>query len=166
MGTERALQHSGATRDDVTKNEQPGLRLRLAHEARRIASQHSYLDAMKATTMRALERGEALEIRQALRGFRGSLEAHFELEEQLHFPALHGLHPEFAPDLTALVAEHERFRAGLGRLEEGAGQGPPDLDRTRRRVPRPGRGAGAARGTRGRTARARPAPALRSEFSF
>lgn len=110
----------------MTKSDQPGLRFRLAHEARRIASQHSYLDAIEATTLRALERGEALEIRQSLRGFRGSLEAHFDLEEQVHFPALHGLHAELLPELNALIREHERFRAALARLGEGADRSPPD----------------------------------------
>ena len=101
----------------MTQSDQPGLRLRLAHEARRIAVQHGYLDALEATTLRALERGDSLEMRQALHGFHGSLDAHFTLEEQVHFPALHGLHPELEPDLDALIREHVRFRDELDRIE-------------------------------------------------
>jgi iron-sulfur cluster repair protein YtfE (RIC family) len=101
----------------VTQSDQPGLRLRLAHEARRIATQHGYLDALEATTLLSLERGDPSEMRQALHGFHGSLDAHFTLEEQVHFPALHGLRPDFGPELDELIREHGRFRAELHRIE-------------------------------------------------
>jgi iron-sulfur cluster repair protein YtfE (RIC family) len=107
----------------VTQSDQPGLRLRLAHEARRIATQHGYLDALEVTTLRALERGDSNEMRQALHGFHGSLDAHFMLEEQVHFPALHGLRPDFGPELDELIREHARFRDELHRIE-AALQGP------------------------------------------
>jgi len=100
----------------VTQPDQPGLRLRLAHEARRIASQHSYLDALEATTLRAFERGDPAEMQQALHGFHGSLDAHFALEEQVHFPALHGLRPDFQSELDELIREHVRFREELDRI--------------------------------------------------
>ena len=114
---ERALEHSGAIPRDVTPTDQPGLRLRLAHEARRIASQHGYLDALEVTTLRVLELGEPRQMQLALRGFHGSLDAHFTLEEQVHFPALHGLRPEVEPELDALIREHARFRDELRRIE-------------------------------------------------
>jgi len=99
-------------------DDQPGLRWRLAHEARRVSAQHGYLDALVATTRRAVEReGEA---REALRAFRGALESHFALEEQVHFPALQGLHPELASELTELTREHAAFRASLEHLERQA----------------------------------------------
>jgi iron-sulfur cluster repair protein YtfE (RIC family) len=100
--------------------------MRLAHEARRIASQHAYLDALEATTLRALERGERVEMRQALDGFHGALDSHFTLEEQIHFPALHGLQSELEPELMELVREHERFRSALGQLDAGVRRSPPD----------------------------------------
>jgi len=100
--------------------------MRLAHEARRIASQHAYLDALEATTLRALERGDPVEMRQALDGFRGSLDSHFTLEEQVHFPALHGLRAEWEAELLALVREHQRFRSVLVELGAGARRSPPD----------------------------------------
>jgi iron-sulfur cluster repair protein YtfE (RIC family) len=101
----------------VTQSDQPGLRLRLAHEARRIAIQHGYLDALEATTLRTLEHGDPTEMRQALHGFHGSLDAHFTLEEQVHFPALHGLRPDFGPELDELINEHASFRDELRRIE-------------------------------------------------
>jgi len=83
--------------------------MRLAHEARRIAAQHGYLDALESTTLRALERGDAAEMVAALRSFEGSLGAHFTLEEKVQFPALHGLDPRLDPELAELVRDHGRF---------------------------------------------------------
>jgi iron-sulfur cluster repair protein YtfE (RIC family) len=105
-------------------DDQPGLRLRLAHEARRIAVQHGYLDALEAATLRALERCTPAEAREALHGFRGALDAHFALEEQLHFPALHGLHAELAPEIGALERDHAEFRAAAEALEARVGLEP------------------------------------------
>jgi iron-sulfur cluster repair protein YtfE (RIC family) len=101
----------------VTQPDQPGLRLRLAHEARRIASQHSYLDALEATTLRAFERGDPGEMQRVLHGFHASLDAHFALEEQVHFPALRGLRPDFQSELDELIREHVRFLEELDRVD-------------------------------------------------
>lgn len=105
---------------------QPGLRLRLAHESRRIATQHAYLDALEATTLRALERGDAREMAEALRGFEGALDSHFALEEQVHFPALHGLDAALTDEIRDLVREHASFHDTLEALREDAGAGPAD----------------------------------------
>ncbi len=100
--------------------------MRLAHEARRIASQHAYLDALEATTLRSLERGDPVEMRQALDGFHGSLESHFALEEKVHFPALHGLRADLEPELLVLIREHEGFRSTLSQLGAEARRSLPD----------------------------------------
>lgn len=50
--------------------------------------------------------------------FHDALEAHFTVEERIHFPALHGLRPELDSDLTGLVEEHKRFRATLEQLAD------------------------------------------------
>jgi len=92
--------------------------MRMAREARRIAGQHRYLDALHATTQRVLECGGADEMVQALRGFAGALVAHFSIEEQVEFPALHGLDPALAPALAELEREHVRFRGDLAALGE------------------------------------------------
>jgi hypothetical protein len=110
------------SRDD----DQPGLRLRLTHASRRIAGQHDYLDALVASTLRALERNTPAEAREGLEGFAGALDAHFALEEQLHFPALHGLRPEVAPEIEALMVEHRALRARVRGLGERVGREPRD----------------------------------------
>jgi hypothetical protein len=107
-------------------DEQPGLRPRLAHATRRLAAQHEYLDALLATTRRAVERSTPPEAREALHGFRGALDAHFALEEQVHFPALHGLEPARASEIEALVLEHRALRDRLLVLEGKVGREPRD----------------------------------------
>lgn len=105
-------------------DDQPGLRLRLAHASRRLPVQHDFLDALLATTGRALERTDAAEAQEAMRGFRGALEAHFQLEEEVHFPALHGLQPRCGAELEALVREHHALRDRLLALEGRLGREP------------------------------------------
>jgi hypothetical protein len=107
-------------------DDQPGLRLRLAHEAKRIAVQHGYLAALEATTLRALERNTPAEAREALHGFFGALDAHFELEERVHFPAIHGLHADLGADIARLVEDHRALRAALSDLEVRVGREPRD----------------------------------------
>ena len=85
-----------------------------------MSTQHGYLDALVAATRRAVERESEAEALEALHGFRGALESHFALEEQVHFPALQGLHPEFASELAELTREHAEFRTSLEHLEHQA----------------------------------------------
>jgi hemerythrin-like domain-containing protein len=107
-------------------DEQPGLRRRLAHASRRLSVQHEYLDALLATTRRALERNTPPEAREALHAFRGALDAHFALEEQVHFPALHGLDPARDREIEVLVLEHRALRDRLLVLEGKVGREPRD----------------------------------------
>jgi hypothetical protein len=107
-------------------DEQPGLRPRLAHASRRLAAQHEYLDALLATTQRAIARNTPSEAREALHAFRGALDAHFALEEQVHFPALHGLEPARGREIEELLLEHRSLRERLRVLEAKVGREPRD----------------------------------------
>jgi iron-sulfur cluster repair protein YtfE (RIC family) len=97
--------------------------MRLAHEGRRIAGQHEALAALEAATRRAFERGDDREVGEAARGFEAALAAHFDLEEQVHFPALHGHEPALGPKLEQLVREHAEFREALAALRRSAESG-------------------------------------------
>ena len=103
--------------------DQPGLRLRMLQEARRIVSQHRQLDVFQEQVARALRRGDQGRLMKLFTRFCEALEAHIRMEEVTHFPALHGLHPDWDARLTELVREHETFRADLARttaaLERG-----------------------------------------------
>jgi len=87
-------------------DEQPGLRLRVGREARRISSQHRQLDTFYGMVLDSLSNGRAERARSEFLRFHDALEAHFTVEEQIHFPALHGLRPELDAELATLVEVH------------------------------------------------------------
>jgi len=101
----------------------PGLRLRLAHEAKRVAAQHEAIDAFEREVRAAFETGKPAAIDASLRSLERALLAHFAIEEDVHFPALHGFAPGLATELLQLVREHTSFRESLARLiGDGAGE--------------------------------------------
>lgn len=99
-----------------------GLRYRLRRAARKIAAQHQHIHAILADFDGALANGSRDLVAELYGRYRSALEAHFALEEEVFFPALHGLQPEHEPELDALSRDHEVFLAelvGLGeRLED------------------------------------------------
>jgi len=96
---------------------QNGLRRRVGIEARRISSQHRQLDQFYGMLAEALRRERPADARSAFQRFRDALEAHFTMEDEIHFPALHGLRPDLEAQLSALVAEHRDFRQQLETLQ-------------------------------------------------
>jgi hypothetical protein len=93
---------------------QTGLRHRLRRAVRRSESQHVQLRALLAdieTPLRAGTRGVSSEL---LARLRDALQAHFELEDQVLFPALHGLQPAAGPPIETLCREHADFLTELG----------------------------------------------------
>jgi hypothetical protein len=96
---------------------QNGLEKRLEFEARRISSQHRQLDAFHEMVARAIEGGDPSAVLAAFMRFRDALEAHFAMEDEVFFPALHGLRPELEGELTALIQEHRGYRAQLERVQ-------------------------------------------------
>jgi iron-sulfur cluster repair protein YtfE (RIC family) len=90
-----------------------GLDLRLRREALRVASQHHQLDQFHEVFENALARGDAAAAQQSFARFADALEAHFQLEEQVYFPALHGKDALAASELAELVREHDALRVTL-----------------------------------------------------
>lgn len=95
------------------REDDPGLRMRLGSESRRIASQHQQLDTFFGEVFRALDRGGMHLASEAFRRFADALEAHFEVEEGIYFPALHGLQPQLEAELIRLVERHGDMRREL-----------------------------------------------------
>lgn len=100
---------------DSTSHED-GLGLRLRREALRVASQHHQLDQFHEVFENALARGDLAAAEQSFARFADALEAHFTLEEQVYFPALHGRDAGAAAELGELVREHEALRSALGEI--------------------------------------------------
>jgi len=97
--------------------EQRGLRRRVEIESRRIPAQHRQLDQLYGVVLGALEDRSAQAAATAFRRFQEACRAHFAMEDEVYFPALHGLRPELDADLAALVEEHRALEAVLAELE-------------------------------------------------
>jgi hemerythrin-like domain-containing protein len=93
-----------------------GLRYRLRRALRQIGEQHRRLHELQDRIGAALAEGDRGELRDAFVRYRHAIGAHFELEDGVFFPALHGLHPESQRDLEDLSHEHGDLLETLRRL--------------------------------------------------
>jgi hypothetical protein len=110
-----------------------GLRHRLRRALRRMEGQHLHLRPLLDELDEAVRAGAVAEIGERLTRLRDALSAHFELEESVLFPALHGLSPRSTGDLTRLVQEHRAFLAELLHLAgpDAGGQSAEAISRLR-----------------------------------
>jgi len=107
--------------------DQPGLRIRLETEMRRIASQHQQLVALFEELRVALDgatRAPTSSPSAAFARYQQALLAHFSMEDRVAFPALHGLRPDLAPRIEALAAEHHALRAEIAEMGRSIGSQP------------------------------------------
>ena len=93
-----------------------GLRHRVKRAVRQMSDQHRNLRAIHGSIRGALERGGMQDVCAALDRLQCAMGAHFALEDEVFFPALHGLRPEFADSLEALSREHAGFGEALRKL--------------------------------------------------
>ena len=93
-----------------------GLRSRLRRALQRVGEQHRSLREIAVELDRALASGSRESVDAWLTRMRDGLTAHFELEEKVLFPALHGLDPATLPEIEQLERDHGRFLDGLGGL--------------------------------------------------
>lgn len=102
-----------------------GLRLRLRRAVQRTEGQHRQLRDLLERAEEAARSGA--ELRKPVRLLHDALRAHFELEQEVAFPALHGLAPASERALVELVEEHRAFLRELsGLFDDGAG-GPAEI---------------------------------------
>lgn len=90
-----------------------GLSRRLAIEGRRIAAQHAKLGELCVTLIDAVSDDHLAATRAALTTLREGLLAHFDVEERVQIPALHGSDPSLEPQLKQIIDHHTRFRSEL-----------------------------------------------------
>jgi iron-sulfur cluster repair protein YtfE (RIC family) len=91
-----------------------------------MATQHEHLRTLIHAIADSIEVGRVAEIQESLDRLRGAIEAHFSLEDDVFFPALHGLRPETGRELNALMREHGDFLEELSRLRDGLTTGTLD----------------------------------------
>ncbi len=97
--------------------DQPGAHKRMSLEARRISSQHRKLNMLHRVVVDAINRARPAECITAFKRFREALDSHFSLEDELYFPALHGLRRDLSATLERLSQEHAALRSRLAELE-------------------------------------------------
>jgi Hemerythrin HHE cation binding domain len=98
--------------------EDAGLKLRMRGEERRISSQHRQLEELFAEVLASLQNGGVRKGISDFLLFSTALEAHMSVEEDIYFPALHGLRSDVGPELEALMNDHQGLRAKVARIRE------------------------------------------------
>jgi hemerythrin-like domain-containing protein len=93
-----------------------GLRYRVRRAARKIAEQHRHMAQLLRVFEETLADGAGEGAVEALGLYCGAVDAHFSLEDDVFFPALHGLNPNRGDALEALSREHAHYRAELEAL--------------------------------------------------
>jgi len=93
-----------------------GLKLRMRGEERRISSQHRQLEELFDRVMESVRVGGTHKAVNDFLLFSTALEAHMSVEEDIYFPALHGLRNDVGDELGALIDEHQNIREKLADL--------------------------------------------------
>jgi iron-sulfur cluster repair protein YtfE (RIC family) len=99
-----------------------GLEHRLRRTERRIVEQHRHIRELTVELDRAAEAGRSAEVRTWLHRLEEALRAHFELEEDVVFPALHGMEPSQVAALERLVREHGEMLEQLRRVRDATSE--------------------------------------------
>jgi hypothetical protein len=108
--------HELETRKMPSTLTEPGLGMRIPRQARRMVSGHEQLETFADLVREAVADGSLQNARLSFMRLGDALDAHLTLEDQHFFPALRGLKPELAHDLTQLICEHAEFRIALDEL--------------------------------------------------
>lgn len=107
----------------------PGLKLRMRGEERRISSQHQQLEELFERVLASVRRGGPRKGVSDFLLFATALEAHMSVEEDIYFPALHGLRGDIGGELESLMGDHVRFRRRLEEVREILATNDPSASR-------------------------------------
>ncbi len=95
-----------------------GLRFRMQRAQNQMRAQHRHILPFFEEIEAALLRRNSEPIRGSLDRLAEALEAHFNLEDDVLFPALHGLRPESESEIGALSHDHAALLSDLEGLFE------------------------------------------------
>jgi hypothetical protein len=87
-------------------------------EERRISSQHKQLGDLYERVLASIVGGGPRKAVGDFLLFATALEAHMSVEEEIYFPALHGLRNDVGNELVDLVTEHQRIREALPQVQQ------------------------------------------------
>lgn len=94
-----------------------GLNRRLLIEARRMTKQHERLGMLWTALLEPLANDDLEGARRPLEVLADGLRAHFSVEEDVEFPALHRGDPARSAALQRIIEEHVHFRKTLDRMQ-------------------------------------------------
>ena len=97
---------------------QPGLELCMDREARKMASQHRKLKALRDEIRRSLSSRSLPRAERSFGRFVDVLVAHFSVEERIYFPAVRRSWPHLAANLEDLEQDHARILGQAGSVRE------------------------------------------------
>lgn len=100
-----------------------GLRHRLERSLHRVEEQHQLLREVADQLDRAVASGAHADIERWLTRFVEALRSHFDLEETVVFPALHGLSESVRQDLEQLERDHGVFLMRVHGMLQGEASG-------------------------------------------
>ena len=90
----------------------------------RVHAEHKKLAHLLERTRAGLGRGgDAEEAAEAFARLRDELEAHLAQEEQLYYPPIWALRPEYKSALLEFISVHDKFRSLLDGIEDHLGHG-------------------------------------------
>lgn len=99
-----------------------GLRHRARRVARQISTQHRHLNPLFEALEQSTAERDGARARAAFERFKDAIDAHFSLEDEFFFPALHGLCPGRSGELSGLSRDHERLLGELVSVNEALGR--------------------------------------------
>ncbi len=92
--------------------------MRMRGEERRISSQHKQLGDLFERVLASVEAGGPRTAVSDFLLFSTALEAHMAVEEDIYFPALHGIRNDVGEELVGLVSEHNLIRGQLADVRD------------------------------------------------
>ena len=95
-----------------------GLRHRLRRVARRAADQHRSIEECYRALGEAIGERTKSDVRAAFGRYRHAITAHFDLEEQVFFPAVRGADTSQNAPIRELVAAHSRLVVELAHMAD------------------------------------------------
>lgn len=113
--------HAAAAASSAHSPDGSGLRWRLRRVARELAAQHDRLREIVSEINTALDASDVERIGEVMARYGDALQAHFRLEENVVFPALHGADARTGEPVAELVNEHVSLFAEVEHLIANAG---------------------------------------------
>jgi hemerythrin len=104
-----------------------GLRYRLRRAARQVGEQHRHIAEIYIALGNAVASRTKQDAAEALRRYEEAIHAHFSLEEEVFFPAIHGIETTQDGEVGNLANTHDELRVELRSLVDALSDADPEI---------------------------------------